>query len=249
MQENTSKAVLITGANRGIGLQMVRSFAQNGYNIWACARKHTTEYEQTMTQIAEENGVWVQPLYFDMTNYDAMKAEITEKVLKSNSTVDVLVNNAGVAHGGFFSMTKVAAIRDVFEVNLFAGMELTQLVIRKMIRQKSGCIINMSSIAAFNLRPGNSAYGVSKVAVKAWTETLGAELAQYGIRVNAIAPSLTDTEMARQMEEKAEEQMIHASAMGRLAKTEEISDVAVYLASDKASFINGQTIVVNGGEA
>ncbi len=243
------KNVLITGANRGIGLQMVRSFAQRGYNVWACARKQTAEYEQEMAQIAEENGVWVQPLYFDMTDAEAMKAEITAKVLKSNSTVDVLVNNAGVAHGGFFAMTKVDAIRNVFEVNLFAGMELAQLVIRKMMRQKSGCIINMSSIAAFNLRPGNSAYGVSKAAVKAWTETLGAELAQYGIRVNAIAPSLTDTEMARQMEAKAGKEMLQASAMGRLAKPSEIADVAVYLASEQASFINGQTILVSGGVA
>lgn len=240
------KTVFVTGSNRGIGKTLIETMAAEGANIYAHARTKSEVFEKDLSDMAQKYKVSVQPVYFELTDKEAMQKEM-KPILQSGTSLDVLINNAGVAHGGFFSMTKVQTIRDVFEINLFAAMELTQLVLRKMIRQKKGCIINMSSIAAYDIKPGNSAYGVSKAAVKAWTETLAAEVARNGIRVNAIAPGLTDTEMAKQMEKKAGEEMVQASAMGRLATTEEIANVAVFLASDDASFVNGHTVVVNGG--
>ncbi|OUQ17491.1 SDR family NAD(P)-dependent oxidoreductase [Lachnoclostridium sp. An138] len=242
----TGKNVLITGSNRGIGKAFVEAFAKRQCNIWACARKHSEEFETQMAEIASQNGVWIRPVYFELTDSEEMKAAI-KQVLKSGENIDVLINNAGIAHGGLFSMTRMQTIREVFDINVFAPMELAQLVLRKMMRQKSGSIINMSSVAALNVRAGNSAYGTSKAAVKAWTAVLGAETAQYGIRVNAIAPSLTDTDMGRTVQENAGENRLLPSAMGRMAKAEEIANVAVFLASDEASFVNGETIVVNGG--
>ena len=242
----TGKNILITGANRGIGAAFVKAFAQQKCNIWACARKCSEEFEDQMSELAAQNNVWIKPVYFDVTDSEEMKTAVKE-ILKSGENVDVLINNAGVAHGGLFAMTKMRTIRDVFDVNVFAPMELTQLVLRKMMRQKSGSIINMSSVAAINVRAGNSAYGVSKAAVKAWTAILATETAQYGIRVNAIAPSLTDTDMGHMVQQNAGENKLLPSAMGRMAKTEEIANVALFLASEEASFVNGETIVVNGG--
>lgn len=240
------KNILITGANRGIGKAFVKAFAQQKCNIWACARKYSEKFENQMADIATQNGVWIKPVYFDMVDSEEMKTAV-KTILKSGENVDVLINNAGVAHGGLFAMTKMQTIREVFDVNVFAPMELTQMVLRKMMRQKSGSVINMSSVAAINVRPGNSVYGVSKAAIKSWTAVLGAEMAQYGIRVNAIAPSLTDTDMGRTVQKNAGEDKLLPSAMGRMAKAEEIANVAVFLASDEASFVNGETIIVNGG--
>lgn len=238
--------VLITGARGGIGKAMTKRFAEEHFNIIACTRNKDNDFTAYLKSLEDEYNIVTYEAFFDSVDVDTMKVEV-KRVLKETGGVDVLVNNAGIAHGGLFAMTKIQTVRDVFEINLFSYMELTQLVIRGMMRRKRGCIINMSSIAGINLRAGNSAYGVSKAAVKAWTETMAMEFAKYNIRVNAIAPGLIDTKMASQMEEKAGNEMIRGSAMGRLGKPKEIADVAVYLASENSSFVNGQTIVVNGG--
>lgn len=240
------KTALITGTNRGLGAQMLKAFAKAGYQVIAHARKETPEFLSNIEAIKKEYNTQVWPVYFEMTSTEEMKSAIKD-VFKEVKSMDVLVNNAGVAHGGFFQMTSVKKIKEVFGINLFAMMELTQLVVRYMARQKSGSIINMGSIAGLDLKEGNCAYGVSKAAVMAFTKTLSKEVTPFNIRVNALAPGLADTDMAKQMEDNAGKEMVQDSAMKRLAKPEEIADVAVYLASEQASFINGQIIRVDGG--
>lgn len=240
------KTVMITGANRGIGSAMLRAFVAKGCDVVAHARKASPEFEEKLRQIGAEYGVSVTPVYFDVTDADAMKAAVRE-MTKNGIQVDVLVNNAGVAHGGLFQMTSVSKVKEVFEINFFSYLTLTQLLLRPMVKRKSGCIINMASISGLDSKAGNCAYGTSKAAVIAWTRTLAAELGGAGIRVNAIAPGLTDTGMAAQMEEQAGITMVRDSAMNRLAHPEEIANVAVFLASEEASFINGQVLRVDGG--
>ena len=242
-----NKTALITGTNRGIGKAMIEAFAANGANIYAHARKETPEFILYINSVSKQYGVEIVPIYFDMIDTDIMKTEIN-KLIKSKINIDILINNAGIAHGGLFTMTKIQTIREIFDINLFVHMELTQLIIRQMMKNKSGCIINMSSISGFDLKAGNSAYGVSKAAISAWTKTLAAEMGKYGIRINAIAPSLTDTDMASLMQKDASISMVQSSAMKRMAKPEEIADVAVFLSSDKSSFINGEVIRVDGGK-
>lgn len=238
--------VLITGSRRGIGKTMVESFAREGLNVFAHARQPNVEFESYLKELSEAYSVHIRPIYFDMTDIENMKKTIKE-LYKEDIRLDVLVNNAGIAHGGLFQMTSVDTIRQVFDINLFSQMSLTQLVLRGMQRNKSGCIINMASISGIDLQAGNSAYGVSKAGIIAWTKTLAAEMGEYGIRVNAIAPGLTDTDMSRQMESKAGAAMKEQSVMKRLATPQEVANVAVFLASDRASFVNGQTIRVDGG--
>jgi 3-oxoacyl-[acyl-carrier protein] reductase len=144
-------------------------------------------------------------------------------------------------------MTSLRTIREVFNTNFFAPVELTQLLIRRLIKQQNGTVINVASIAGLDLNEGNIAYGVSKAALIAATKTLAAELGGVGVRVNAIAPGLTDTEMSQMMESRAACQMIERSAMKRKATKEEIVDVFIFLASDASRFLNGQVIRVDGG--
>lgn len=126
-------------------------------------------------------------------------------------------------------------------------MELAQLLIKPMIRKKRGSIVNIASFEGINLYPGNSAYGVSKAAVIAWTKVLAKEVGDFGIRVNAVAPGFVDTEMARHTGEQERNRMLENSAFKRLAEPGEIADAVYFLASDNASFITGEVMRVDGG--
>ncbi len=241
-----NKTVLITGSNGGIGRALVNIFAHNHYNIIAHELIDSDSHNGFLKSIEKECNITVRPVFFDLTDSVSMRSAVRE-LSKENIAIDVLVNCAGIAHGGLFQMTSIDMIRKVFDINFFSMLELTQLLIRPMVKRKSGCIINFSSISGLDSKAGNCAYGTSKAAVISWTKTLATELAPFGIRVNAIAPGLTDTNMAKQMEDKAGAAMISDSAMNRLGRPEEIANVALFLASDKASFVNGQVIRVDGG--
>jgi 3-oxoacyl-[acyl-carrier protein] reductase len=144
-------------------------------------------------------------------------------------------------------MTPISDIKQVFNINYFSQVLITQQVVRRMIRKGSGKRINISSISGLDAKPGNVAYGASKAALIAFTRTLSAELSSYGIKVNCIAPGLIETKMATLMEDKAMKLMIEESGVGRLAKPMEISNIALFLSSGQSDFINGQTLRVDGG--
>lgn len=240
------KNVLITGSAGGIGQAIAERFAKEQYNLILHARKETTEFSNFMQKLKGKYDIQITPIYFDITDYDVMKKAI-QSLHKEKRSIDVLVNNAGVAHGGMIQMTSLDDIKNVFEINYFSVVQMTQLVLRLMSRKKSGVIINLASVAGLDLEAGNCAYGASKAAVIAFTKTVAKEIASQGIRINAVAPGLTNTRMAAMMEETAGEEMVQASAMKRLGKTEEIADVIYFLASDDASFVTGQTLRIDGG--
>ena len=240
------QTVFVTGANGGIGRALVTQFAKSGYNVVAHYRQEGKADLDFLKKLEDDYSITVTPVYFDLCDNKKIKESIKD-LLTSGVSINVLVNCAGVAHGGFFQMTSIEKIKEIFEINFFSMLEITQSLLRHMVRRKSGCIINIASISGISLKPGNCAYGTSKAAVIAWTKTLAGELAPLGIRVNAIAPGLIDTDMAKQMDEKAGIEMINSSFMKRLGTPEEVAKAAVFIASDDASFINGQTICVDGG--
>lgn len=241
-----NKTAIITGSNRGIGKVIVELFACNGAKIYACARNETQEFKKFIEHIVSTYKVEIEPLYFDLSNESQIK-ESMKKFLIERRHIDILVNNAGIAYGGFLQMTSINKIKEVFEINFFSQMLIIQYISKVMISQKSGSIINMSSVVGIDSYPGYSAYGSSKAAFIFATKTLSKEFANYNIRINTIAPGLTETDMSNQMEKKAKEIMIKNNAMNRLAKPEEIANMALFLASDLSSFITGQVLRIDGG--
>lgn len=239
------KTAFITGCNRGIGKAIAEKFVQNGADVIAHARAQSNDFESFLDSLARQHGVSARPVYFDMTDYDAMRQAV-RALIRDKVPVHVLVNNAGVAHGGFFQMTPVAKIREVFEVNFFAQLELTQMLLRYMGKCGGGSIVNMASTFGMDLLKGNCAYGTSKAALIAFTQTLATEYPETGVRVNAVAPTVTDTDMIRQLDGKVEDMLLQRCAMNRKATPEEVADAVLYLASDRASFVNGQILRVDG---
>lgn len=243
------KTAFITGTNRGIGKALATEFVRNGADVIAHARRDTPDFREWCTALAAEHGVTVTPVFFDLTDSEEMKQAV-RGIISAKLPVNVLINNAGIGYFGLFQMTSITKIREVFETNFFAQLELTQLLVRYMVRQKNGCIINMGSSMGLDLPQGSCAYGVSKAALMAFTRTLAAECGPLGIRVNALAATLARTEMIVPMGgEKAMEVMTAQSALRRIAEPEDIVNAAVFLASDKASFINGQILRIDGGKA
>lgn len=238
--------VIITGSNRGIGKAMVEAFAASGANIWACARKSTPEHEAWLKETAENANVWIKPVYFELTDKDAINAGL-QSIIDEGQSIDVLVNNAGISTVGLLSMSKVEDIENLFVVNYFAMLRIIQKVSKRMARQKKGVIINMGSNAGIDPQPGKIAYGSSKAAVMMMTKCLAKELGPMGIRVNAIAPGPVETEMIHQYKDDVLKNLASESALRRLGTTEEIAQVALFLASDHASYINGEIIKVDGG--
>ncbi len=246
MRELEGKNILITGAGGGIGTAALEKLASNGGNIWACSHKKSDEFENKILELAEKNHVWIKPVYFDLKDEQAVKEQIAS-IAKEKLPIDVLINNAGMAHGGVFQMTSMETLKEVFQINFFSQIYITQLVSRLMMRRKRGVIINMASVGGVEAAEGYIAYGSSKAALIYATKALSKELGNMGIRVNAIAPGLVNTRMGHYKSDKEIERVLERTVLNRMAEPEEIAEAMVYLASDKAAFITGQVLVIDGG--
>lgn len=250
MRELEGKNAIITGSNRGIGNAIVKKFAEEGCNIWAFSRKKTEMFENEMSGLAKRCNVVIIPVYLELTNSEDMK-KIFREIYSTKRPVDILVNAAGIANAEIFQRTSINTMRDVFETNFFAPVQLIQLVLRVMSRYKSGSIINITSISGLDANPTNCTYGTSKAALNSFTRILASEVAASGIRVNAIAPGPTNTDFIQIVKDKIgdalERCVLSRCAMGRFGKSEEIAETALFLASERSSFINGQILRVDGG--
>lgn len=246
MNESEKKTAVVTGCNRGIGREVVRLLAAEGINVICCVRKENEEFSSFLKKLEAEYDIRIDILYFDMSDEESIKSGL-KPLLQRKQKVDILVNNAGVATGGLLQMTSMQLLKDVFQINFFSQVLVTQIISKLMMRQKSGAIVNMGSVAGLDNFAGYTAYGSSKAAIMCFTRTIAKELAPYNIRVNAVAPGLTDTGMAGQMEEKAGMEMVERTDMNRLGRPEEIANLVVWLASDRASFITGQIYRADGG--
>lgn len=241
------RTALITGCNRGIGKATLEAFAKNGANVWAHARRADEKFTSYCEGLAKETGVTITPIFFDLADSNQVK-EAMKAFLAAKPTVDILVNNAGVIHTALFQMTPVEKMKELFEVNYFSQMLLTQYIVKLMSRQKRGSVINISSSAAFEANEGRSAYAATKAAFQASTRVLAKELAAFGIRVNAIAPGLTETDMMTgNHAEDAITTTLQRTCLKRVGRPSEIADAALYLASDLSSFMTGQVLRVDGG--
>lgn len=240
------KTAVITGCLQGIGRSAMDTFAKNGANVFACAYKQTEEFENHCKVLSEENGVIIIPVYFDMTNNDDIK-NAAKTIMKEKLPIDILVNIAGITRDAFFSMVTMDQLQDTFQVNFFSQIIFSQYIVKLMLKNGKGSIINTSSISGIDGNEGQLAYSASKAALIAATKTMARELGKNHIRVNAIAPGIIMTPMTADLTEEVIEKQLNRSKLKRQGTPEEVADLIMFLGSDMSAHITGQVLRVDGG--
>lgn len=240
------KNAIVTGCARGIGRSIVQTFAENGADIWACARQQSDAFEEDMNILANRAGVKIKPVYFDLSDYEQMKTAV-KTIISDKKDVDVLVNNAGITYNALFQMSTKDKINEVMDINFISPFLFTQYIVKIMLRKKSGSIINISSTAAIDGNSGRSVYGASKAALLCATKALAAELGDQGIRANVIAPGITKTDMLSSMTDDVINQTVLSTDMKRAGEPLDIAKAVLFLACDLSTYITGQVIRVDGG--
>lgn len=240
------KVAIVTGASRGIGRAIAEAFAYFGAKgVVINSREESRESARDVVAVIESygaGGLWVPgPIEEQETSRN-----LIEKTMDAFGGINILVNNAGKTIDKLFIKLKPAELEEVMRVNCFSGFLTTQAALRLMVAEKSGSVIFMSSVAARG-NPGQAIYAASKAAVEGLTKTLAVEYGKTGIRFNAIAPALVQTQMADRLSEEQKNMLIRQSPLGRIITASEIADVAVILASNFSRVINGQVIYADGG--
>lgn len=249
MQHNRlleGKNAIITGSASGIGAATLKVFAENGANIWACARKHTDDFENYIKELSNKNRVWIRPVCVDLTD-EAELMKAFKGIKKEHCDINILVNNAGASYDALLPMVSLQKARELFDINFFAQAQLTQYVSRIMMRQKSGSIVFTGSYLGFDGNRGQMVYSATKAAVHGMTKSLAKELVGSGIRVNAVAPGVVETKLLQTLSGEEYEQAISKSSMHRSARPEEIANMIMVLASDLSTYVTGQIVRVDGG--
>lgn len=238
------KVCLVTGASRGIGAATVKRFAREGAVVYANART-PKNLDDLCIELSEKYNTTVKALYFDVRDEAAAKKAVLQ-IRKEIGRLDVLVNNAGVMKDALIGMISKDLMQEIYDTNVFGVMNMIQLASKVMMFQKSGSIINLSSIVGLKGNPGQLVYSATKGAVTAMTKTAAKELASQGIRVNAVAPGMIDTDMFRSIGNEKMQEHIANIRMGRLGIPEEVADAILFLASDLSGYITGEILGVNG---
>lgn len=243
MLEN--KVALVTGAGRGIGRAIAIALAKEGAEV-VVNYNGSEERAKEVKQTIEENGGKASIYKCNVSDFEACEAMIKD-IVKEHGRLDILVNNAGITKDGLIMKMKEEDFDSVLNVNLKGTFNTIRHSVRQMLRQKSGKIINISSVSGILGNAGQANYAASKAGVIGLTKTMARELGSRGITVNAIAPGFVDTEMTGVLSEEIRENACRQIILGRFGKPEDIANVAVFLASDKADYITGQVISVDGG--
>lgn len=244
MQLLQDKICLITGCGRGIGAATMLKFVHEGATVYANIRDRAS-FDDMLENIGDIDKTKIRPMVFDITDAQASKDAIMQ-IKKESGRLDVLVNNAGIMKDAVLGMIDNKLMTEVFNVNVFSVINLIQLASKLMIRQKSGSIINISSIVGSNGSAGQVVYSASKGAILALTKSAAKELSVHNIRVNCVAPGMIDTDLFRQIGESRIPNTVEKISLKRLGKADEVGDLIAFLASDAASYITGQSIGIDG---
>jgi len=240
------KNLVLTGALQGIGKATLNCLASNGANVWACALSQDDDFEAYCSELAIANNIWIKPIYFDLLKQEEIKSAV-KQIQSDKQPVDGLINIAGMAKDALFNMVSMDTLKLVFEVNYFSQMYLTQFISKLMLRNGKGSIVFVSSISALDGNIGQLAYSSSKAALIGATKTLSKELASKGIRVNAIAPGVIDTDMNKVVPAEVIAEKMAKMDIKRLGTPIEVANTIVFLMSDLSDYITGQVIRIDGG--
>lgn len=238
------KVCFVTGAGRGIGEETVRRFAEEGAIVYGTDLINGS-MDESFGKFCTQYKTEVIPMYFDVTDETASKSAIMQ-IKREQGRLDVLVNNAGIMQDNVIGMISYELMKKVFDVNVFAVLQITQLAAKLMMRQRSGSIVNISSIVGSEGSAGQTVYSASKGAVAAMTKAASKELSPYGIRVNAVAPGLINTDLFRAIGEKKIQENLSHVRMGRLGEPIDVANVITFLASDMSAYVTGEIIGVDG---
>ena len=241
------KVALVTGGSRGIGRAICKRLAEDGMDIvfsYRAGREAAMETEE----ICKEAGARVLALCEDVSNPMACK-ELIEKAMELSGRIDVLVNNAGITKDNLLARIKDEDLDAVLDVNLKGPFYMMRGVLKIMLKQRMGRIINMSSVVGIMGNAGQVNYAASKAGVIGMTKSLAREVASRQITVNAIAPGMIDTDMTADLSEATREKICTSIPLGKMGKAEDVAGVVSFLAGDDAGYITGQVISVDGGMA
>ncbi|HFN9071941.1 3-oxoacyl-[acyl-carrier-protein] reductase [Staphylococcus aureus] len=240
-----TKSALVTGASRGIGRSIALQLAEEGYNV-AVNYAGSKEKAEAVVEEIKAKGVDSFAIQANVADADEVKAMIKEVVSQFGS-LDVLVNNAGITRDNLLMRMKEQEWDDVIDTNLKGVFNCIQKATPQMLRQRSGAIINLSSVVGAVGNPGQANYVATKAGVIGLTKSAARELASRGITVNAVAPGFIVSDMTGALSDELKEQMLTQIPLARFGQDTDIANTVAFLASDKAKYITGQTIHVNGG--
>ena len=240
-----NKTAIITGATRGIGRGIAVEFAKQGANV-AFTYNSSVDAANALEAELNEMGVKAKGYQSNAAEFDTAQ-ELAKEVLKEFGTIDVLINNAGITKDNLLMRISEDDFDKVIEVNLKSVFNLTKAVIRPMMKQRKGSIINMSSVVGLKGNAGQSNYAASKAGIVGFSKSVALELGSRNVRSNVIAPGFIETEMTAKLDEAIVEGWRNAIPLKRGGTPEDIANACVFLASDMSSYITGQTLSVDGG--
>lgn len=238
--------VIVTGASRGLGLAITESLAASGYRVLAIARSSSDELQALCAAATQDGRGAVQFYSFDLLQIAAM-SQLVSRLRKEVGPLYGLVNNAGLGTAGVLAMMRDEQIETLIRLNTLSPIVLTRHVVRSMMSERAGRIVNMSSIVATTGYQSLSVYSATKASLIGFTRALAREVGQLGITVNAVAPGFVATEMTREMDAKQREQIARRSALRRLPEPADVAAAVRYLLSEEARNITGTTLTVDAG--
>ena len=241
----TGKIAVVTGASRGIGKQIARTLAENGATVIVNYNGSTEAAQQTVEEIRKAGGI-AEAIRCNVADYRE-SAAFAKLVLERYGKVDILVNNAGITRDGLIAGMTEENFDAVLDTNLKGAFLMIRHLCRSFIKQRGGKIINIASVSGILGNAGQANYAASKAGLIGLTKSVARELAPRGICVNAVAPGFIETDMTDAMTESAKEAVQKQIPLGRCGNTKDVAELVTFLASDKAAYITGQVISVDGG--
>ena len=238
--------VIVTGGSRGLGLGIARKLVGAGYRVIAVARKENNELKSAMLEAELTNPGSLHFVSFDLAEIESIH-NLVRALRKDFGPIHGLVNNAGISFDGALSLMPTSQIEQLVRVNTLSPIVLTKYVVRSMMADGGGRIVNLASIMAFTGYSGLSVYGATKSSIIGFSRSLAREVGRLGVTVNSVAPGFVETDLTHGLKDEQRQKIERRSALKRLVEVEDVANAVEYLLSDKAKNITGTTITIDAG--